>query len=102
MFRTLYSEDSTGNCKYICILSQKTDAGKYNFFVANMAANFMLSPDLLVVKTTKSYLGGLFKDEHVTIKHSPHKLSPDDLSTLLDYFDLVAFGRFRTYISSIS
>jgi hypothetical protein len=40
MFRTLYSEDSTGNCKYICILSQKTDEGKFNFFVANMAASF--------------------------------------------------------------
>jgi hypothetical protein len=61
MFRTLYSEDSTGNCKYICVLSQKTDAGKYSFFVANMAASFKLSPDLLVVRKTKSYFGGLFK-----------------------------------------
>lgn len=101
MFRTIYSQDEGGNCKYICILSQKTDAGNFNFFVANMQASFKLTPDLLVIRKSTSYLGGLFSSSQDEIKKSPHNLKPDDLSTLLDYFDLIAFDRFMEYIHSM-
>lgn len=101
MFRTIYSQDEGGNCKYICILSQRTDAGNFNFFVANMQASFKLSPDLLVVRKTTSYLGGLFSSSHDEIKKNPHRLQPDDLSTLLDYFDMIAMDRFMEYIHSM-
>ena len=63
-----------------------------------MDADFVLSPDLIVMRNTKSILGGLFSSENDQVKEVPHTLTPADLSTLLDYFDMIAFERFTAFL----
>lgn len=76
----------------------RNPGNKYSFLVAYMTATFQLSPDLIITRSSTSYLGGLFTFESDKIKRIPHAITLIELGTLLDYFDLIAFDRFITFI----
>lgn len=58
---------------------------------------FQLSPDLLLLKKHKSKWGGLAKKDKEQLVRVPHQLTPEDLETLLEFFDLVAMQRFMDH-----
>lgn len=100
MFRTMYSVDKGGDCKYICMMSMAHADNKYSFLVADMSSTFALTPDLIIKRNSKSLLGGLFEWESTTINQVPHTVTKDDLDVLLNYFDMIAFERFTKFLHS--
>jgi len=75
MFRAMFSVDEGGNNKYICIMTMRHPENKFSFLVADMKATFKLSPDLLIVRHSTSYLGGLFTSSNDEIRKVPHAIS---------------------------
>lgn len=68
--------------------------GKYSIYSAQMKNSFVIAPDILILRESKSSWGGLFSKSGEKIYQIPHTMTPVDLQQLLDYFDLVAFDRF--------
>lgn len=100
MYRTMFSVSSTSNANYLCIMSYRNDQDQYSLYVVVMSNSFDLAPDMLIVKNSKSVLGGLFgsSDEHIV--RVPHIMTPDDLQMLLDYFDIITYDRFMKYFNT--
>jgi len=67
--------------------------GLVNVFVVNIDTTFDLAPDLLVVTTHKSILGGIFVSDKMKITEVPHMLTIKDALMLQDFFRILAIGR---------
>ena len=64
-----------------------------------MKATFTLAPDLLILRHSTSSFGGIFHEEKTEVKEMPHNMSKEDLFSLTDYFDMIAFDQFITYLN---
>jgi hypothetical protein len=78
-------------------MSYRDDQDNISLYVFVMQNSFDLAPDLLIMRSSHSSWGGLFSSSDEHIERVPHNLTPVDLQTLLDYFDLIAFDRFMKY-----
>ena len=61
--------------------------------MVDIEANFQLAPDLLVVRTQRSFLGGIFSDDKTRIEQVPHVLSLNDAIQLQNFFKILAMGK---------
>ena len=93
-FDTLFSIDTQGNVKFASILASKNDAGNYDFVYTDIKADFKLAPDVLVVKKSLSVLGGIWSDSHDEYQKVPRTLNPEDVQTVIQFFQIVAFKGF--------
>lgn len=94
-FDTLFSLDKGGNTKFASILVTKDDtADTYDFIFTDIKADFKLAPDTLVVHKKLSVLGGIWTDDKDEIVKVPKNLTPEDVSTVLQFFQIVAFKGF--------
>jgi hypothetical protein len=65
--------------------------------MAIMKNTFEVAPDLLILRGKKSSWGGLFKKDTTRVVEVSHVISPEDLTTLVQFFDLVAMQRFMDH-----
>jgi hypothetical protein len=93
-FDTLFSIDTQGNVKYASILASRNDQGNYDFVYTDVKAEFKLSPDILVIKKSLSVLGGIWQDEKTEHQKVPKSLNPEDVQTVIQFFQIVAFKGF--------
>jgi hypothetical protein len=94
-FDTLFSLDKGGNTKFASILVTKDDtADTYDFIFTDIKADFKLAPDTLVVHKKLSVLGGIWTDDKDEMVKVPKNLTPEDVSTVLQFFQIVAFKGF--------
>ena len=94
-FDTLFSIDNGGNTKFASILVSRNDVkDTYDFVFTDVKADFKLSPDTLVVHKKLSVLGGIWEDEKDEITKVPKSITPEDVNTVLQFFQIVAFKGF--------
>ena len=43
-------------------------------------------------------IGGLFQSDEIQFKYLPHKISPQDATLLLNFFDVIALGKYDMYL----
>lgn len=96
----MYSAANTSETNYLCILVSRSSESKISIYIAILQNSFELAPDLLILKSSKSSWGGLFKKETAKVVEVPHILSPGDLDTLCDFFDLIAMQRFMDHFKT--
>lgn len=46
----------------------------------------------------KSMFGGLFQTDEQVIKYLPHKITPEDATMLMEFFDIVALSKYDMYL----
>jgi hypothetical protein len=69
--------------RFFSIMSHRNAAGnKYTFMSMNMDATFVLAPDLLIYKRSRSFVGGIYADEQSIIEERPREVTSDDLKAL--------------------
>jgi hypothetical protein len=94
-YNTLFSINQGGDTKFASILIARNDANDtYDFFYNDIKAEFNLAPNTLVVSKKLSVLGGIWedsKDEYIKV---PKTLTTEDISTVLQFFQIVAFKGF--------
>lgn len=101
VFKLAFSENKGGSCRDVVILAHNNpDKKTTDWIVGNVAATFDLAPDLVVIRSSKSYLGGLFKYSTDHIKKIPRSLDQQSLNTLFTFFDVVAFKRFAEVVGA--
>jgi len=66
-----------------------------------MKNSFKVAPDILILRNSRSSLGGLFSSSTEKVVRVPHAMTPDDLQQLLDYFDLIAMRRFMKLFGQV-
>lgn len=64
-----------------------------DFYFVDISANFDLTPDLLVIRTQTSILGGLFGSDKTEIQEVPHELTLDETDLLQQFFRIIAIGK---------
>jgi hypothetical protein len=100
-FRNVFSLDNTGSCKSVNIMvTHNTEKDTFSFLIADIKQSFKLAQDILVYRNSKSTFGGLFKSQKDEIKKVDHKLTTDDMKTLLDFFDVITITKFKNYFGS--
>ena len=96
---TAYTTDSQGNAKYVTVLYSKDFAtDKYDFFIADIKGGFNVAEDMYVWHKQKSMFGGLFQSDDIEFKYLPHKISPEDATILMQFFDIVALSKYDMYL----
>ncbi|CAF2033087.1 unnamed protein product [Rotaria magnacalcarata] len=89
----LYSPAKNG--VYRCLTLFKTGdstTDTASFFIVDINSDYHIAPDLLLVTTSKSRLGGLFSSSKQSIQEVPHVLTLDEAVKLQQFFMLVAIG----------
>ena len=94
MMRTIFNVKEVSKANYFNIMSYINDEGLYSLYIVEMNNNFEIAPDILIMKDSKSILGGMFGSSRERIERIPHAMTPEDLQQMLDYFDIIAFDRF--------
>jgi hypothetical protein len=94
-FDTLFSIDNGGSTKFASILvSRNEDKDTYDFVFTDVKADFKLAPDTLVVHKKLSVLGGIWEDDKDVMVKVPKSITPEDVNTVLQFFQIVAFKGF--------
>jgi len=90
----LYNKQGTSTDKsFLLFKNGDSQTNLANFLLVNVEADFNLAPDLLIIHTQTSILGGLFQFDKVKIQEVPHVLSLNDVLALRAFFRIVAFGK---------
>jgi hypothetical protein len=95
-FKFLYSKNDTINnittCVYSCILAQHDNPNKkINWIYTNIESSFEIQ-DVFILTTTEIKNGE--KTETQNIVHKPSKFEQDELSLIIDFFEVVAYKTF--------
>ena len=53
---------------------------------------------MYVWEKSSSTFGGLFQKDEEHIEYLPHKMTPDDAQLVMDFFDIVALGKYNLYL----
>jgi len=94
-FNTLFSIDTTGETKFCSILTSKNEEkGTYDFVFTDIKASFKLAPDVMVISKKLSVLGGIWEDDKDEQIKVPKSLTPEDIQTVLSFFQIIAFKGF--------
>ena len=96
---TAYTKDNAGNAKYVTVLYSKDfTSNKYTFFVADIQGTFSVAEDMFVWQKQKSMFGGLFQSDNIEFQFLPHKISPEDATVIMNFFDIVALAKYDMYL----
>jgi hypothetical protein len=94
-FNTVFSIDKGGNTKFTSIIVNRNDEkNTYDFVFSDIKADFVLAPDVLVVKKSLSVLGGIWSDDKDEMVKVPKSLNPEDIQAVMSFFQIVAFKGF--------
>lgn len=87
----LYSPANNGTYQSLTLFKNGDSVkNTASFFIVDIDADWQLAPDLLLVTTSRSWLGGLFSSTKQTIQEVPHMLTMDEVLKLQQFFMLVA------------
>jgi hypothetical protein len=98
--RIIYSTgDTKGSCRYVCLLAQRNQWTKEtDFLVADIKAEFELAPDLFVIDSSVSNAWGLFKDHHQNIIKMSKAITPEQVTVIIKFFEIMVFERFAVIL----
>jgi hypothetical protein len=89
----LYSPAMNGTYRSLTLFKNgDSNKNTASFFIVDIAADWHLAPDLLIITTSKSKLGGLYSSSSQSIQEVPHVLTLDEAIKLQQFFMLVAIG----------
>jgi len=101
-FRAIFSMQRGAAVKHISVLSRHNQADdSFDFFIADIQASFDLAPDVLIIRESKSYLGGTFGSSTQRIKLIPRGIRQEDLEAIFAFFDIVTYQRFAEILHII-
>jgi hypothetical protein len=63
-----------------------------SFFLVDIDADWILTPDLLIITKSKNSWGGLFSSSSQSVQKVSHELTIDEVTKLQQFFMLVAMG----------
>jgi hypothetical protein len=94
-FNTLFAVDTIGNTKFCSILIGKNEEkDTYDVVFTDIKADFKLAADTMVINKKLSVLGGIWEDEKDEYVKVPKSLTPDDIQSVLSFFQIVAWKSF--------
>ncbi|CAF1492907.1 unnamed protein product [Rotaria sp. Silwood1] len=97
----LYSPTNNGTYRSLTLFKNgDSTTNTASFFIVDIDAGWQLAPDLLIIQTSKSYLGGLFESNKQSIQEVPHVLTMDEAVKLQQFFMLVAMGNLASTIGA--
>ncbi|CAF3934040.1 unnamed protein product [Rotaria sp. Silwood1] len=89
----LYSPTMDGKYRSLTLLKNGDSiTNTASFFIVDVNADWQLAPDLLLIQTSKSYLGGLFESSKQSIEEVPHVLTLDEAKQLQQFFMMIAIS----------
>ncbi|CAF1390506.1 unnamed protein product [Rotaria sp. Silwood1] len=89
----LYSPTMDGKYRSFTLLKNGDSiTNTASFFIVDVNADWQLAPDLLLIQTSKSYLGGLFESSKQSIEEVPHVLTLDEAKQLQQFFMMIAIS----------
>eukprot|EP00475_Leptophrys_vorax_P001000 TRINITY_DN10524_c0_g1_i1.p1 TRINITY_DN10524_c0_g1~~TRINITY_DN10524_c0_g1_i1.p1 ORF type:complete len:228 (-),score=60.23 TRINITY_DN10524_c0_g1_i1:103-786(-) len=78
------------------------NASLATFIVVDVQSSLTLSPDLLVIHTHTSSLGGFFQNDKYQFERIPHDVTVDDAKKLIDFLNLAMMEALSSVLPSSS
>ena len=89
----LYSPSMNGTYRSLTLFKNGDSlSDTASFFIVDINADWQLAPDLLIIQSSRSILGGLFQKNRQSIQEVPHVLTMEEAIQLKDFFMLVALN----------
>ena len=83
---TLHNPDT--GMFFFSILINNRDDGKINVILTTINCKLQLSPDLLVINKSKSFLGGIFANSKDSFKNMPKNLTAKEVEDIMKFFQI--------------
>ena len=71
-----------------------------SFFIVDINADWQLAPDLLIIQSSRSILGGLFQRNRQSIQEVPRILTMEEAVQLKDFFMLIALNNIASTLKA--
>ena len=89
----LYSPEDNGKYSSLTLFKNgDSTTNTASFFVVHINADWKLANDLLLIQTSKSYVGGIFQETKQSIQEVPHALTMDEAVKIQQFFMMMALG----------
>lgn len=89
----LYSPEENGKYSSLTLFKNgDSTSNTASFFVVHIDADWQLANDLLLIQTSKSYVGGIFQETTQSIREVPHALTRDEAVLIQKFFMIMALG----------
>ena len=99
-FNTLFNVDEGGSVKFASIIvnrNEKNGKDVYDFVFTDLKSTFTMAPDVTVVNKKLIVLGGIWSDNEIVLEKHPKSFTPDDIETVMSFFQIVAFKCFANH-----
>ncbi|CAF3639390.1 unnamed protein product [Rotaria sp. Silwood1] len=89
----LYSPAMDGNYSSLTLFKNGDSVkNTASFFIVDIDANWQLAPDLLLIRESKSILGGIWEETKESIQEVSHILTMEEAVLLQKFFMVIAMG----------
>ncbi|CAF1455951.1 unnamed protein product [Rotaria sordida] len=89
----LYSPAMNGTYRSVTLFKNgDSTKNTASFFIVDIDADWQLAPDLLLIRESKSILGGIWQETKESIQEVPHMLTMDEAVLLQQFFMVIALG----------
>lgn len=89
----LYSPEENGKYNSLTLFKNgDSTSNTASFFLVDISADWVLAKDLLLIQTSKSYVGGIFQETTQSIQEVPHALTMDEAVLIQKFFMIMALG----------
>lgn len=92
--KVFFSNNNSSTGSYLVFMTYKTEDGLMRIYTARIKSDFMLGEDIIVTSSTKSSFFGQ-KTTSQSMSKVPHRMTPEDVQTLVNYFDMIVLTRFQ-------
>ncbi|UJR11906.1 hypothetical protein I4U23_016084 [Adineta vaga] len=95
----LYSPTNNGKYRFLTLYKNADRINKTaSFFLVDINSDWQIANDLLIVKKSRSVLGGLFENTKQYIQEIPHVLTVEEADQLRQFFTLVSMSHLASIL----
>lgn len=88
---TSFAVNTGGDIVYDALYTHSNDDSTTDWVILDFKADFMLAPDLLEYRITRSYVGGIYVSEEIKFDERPRNIDLDDIKAIYEFFYIVSF-----------
>lgn len=89
---------SNENCHALSFVGAYNSQGNLDVFYSFMKSEFKLAPDVTIMTSSRSFVGGVWSDIKDEIKKTPHQIKQEDITYIIAFFELIGLEQFSQFL----
>jgi len=86
-----FTKDGGGSTVFVTFLHRKNKDNTYDLMYSYFTAQFSLAPDIWVMNSGISLLGGIYENKDDYVKYVPRSVTDEDIKAVMGFMQLINF-----------